>query len=367
MMVGKGAQAGLLAFLVLIIGFQCSVVADSSGNSTGNVTADQCDPGVQNLSVTSEDTITWPAPNISRLYPETITAGMPTFTLTVDGNYFIPESRVLWDWKERTLQYHSPYQITAQILASDITTPGLHYVIVENPSPCGGNSNIVIFPIRDDGQTFPLTTDPLNARILKGDITNGSFQVRTLPDGLDQLNITLYSEESAPFTFFFAELPSWVTNPGISWLDENHLQIRGSDGNNHISNESSNVTLASVTLFGSQNGTSSLHCVLNEATGDSGSPYGSGYTALPVEIKQILSFPDSTGGIFPPPEDLNGDGLYEDINGNDHLDFNDIVVYFKNLAFINENQPVWAFDFDRNSHCNLNDVVALFHLTLNES
>ncbi len=360
MTTGRLVQKGILIGCLLLIGMGGFATA-------GDITWDQCDPTIQNASSTAEDATTWPAPVILSLYPSSIAAGMSTFTLTIDGNYFIPESRVYWDWQDRTLQYHSPYQITARILATDITTPGQHYVIVDNPSPCGGNSNIVIFPVIDDGQTFPLTTNPLNAQIIKGDITNGSFLVSTLPDGLEHFNITIYTEEGAPFTPYITGIPTWITNPEVFWLDENHLQISGSDGNHHISNESTGVTLASLTLFGSQNGTSSLHCVLNEATGDSGSSYGTGYTALPVEVKEILPFPRPAGGSFPLPLDLNSDRLYEDINGNENFDFNDIVVFFNNTGFIKESEPVWAFDFDHNGICNLNDVVSLFQLAVAEN
>lgn len=357
-MMRRGAWIPRVCHIIVLLSLMMlPVVADSSPNNTTTL-ADACYPGFSGFTSEAEDS--WPAPIITSLYPGTIAAGMPAFTLTVGGNYFLPDSRVLWDWRDRTKAWHSVYQMTAEIQAGDITTPGTHYLIVQNPSECGGDSNITMFDVIDDGQTFPMAPEPRITKILRGSEGTGSFVVESLSDGLDRFNLTLYQEESAPFTFYVSELPSWITNPEITWIDGAHLQISGSDANNRISNESADLPLVNVSILGSANGTSLLHCVLNEAVGDSGSRYGSGYTAMPIEIRQLLRFPSPDGGLYPMPRDLTGDGLYQDLNGNARLDFNDIVTYFANTGFITRYQPMWALDYDRNGVCNLNDVVILF-------
>jgi len=67
-------------------------------------------------------------------------------------------------------------------------------------------------------------------------------------------------------------------------------------------------------------------------------------------------------GFSVPPRDLNGDGLYEDLNGNGRLDFNDIIVFFNNMDWIAANQPVTAFDFNKNGRIDFADVVKLFDM-----
>ena len=61
------------------------------------------------------------------------------------------------------------------------------------------------------------------------------------------------------------------------------------------------------------------------------------------------------------PRDLTGDGLYEDVNGNGALDFNDVVLYFNQMDWIADNEPVGAFDFNRNGQIDFNDIVVLFN------
>lgn len=61
------------------------------------------------------------------------------------------------------------------------------------------------------------------------------------------------------------------------------------------------------------------------------------------------------------PRDLNGDGKYEDVNGNGRTDFADIVLYFNQMAWIAANEPVSAFDYNGNSRIDFADVVQLFN------
>ena len=65
-------------------------------------------------------------------------------------------------------------------------------------------------------------------------------------------------------------------------------------------------------------------------------------------------------GLTQTPRDLNGDGLYEDINGNGRSDYSDVVLFFKNMNWIAENEPIKAFDFSKNGRIDFTDVVRLF-------
>ena len=61
------------------------------------------------------------------------------------------------------------------------------------------------------------------------------------------------------------------------------------------------------------------------------------------------------------PRDLHGDGLYEDLNGNGALDFNDVVLFFNQMDWISGHEPAGAFDFNHNGRVDFNDVVLLFN------
>jgi len=61
------------------------------------------------------------------------------------------------------------------------------------------------------------------------------------------------------------------------------------------------------------------------------------------------------------PTDPDGDGKFEDLNGNLRQDFADVVLYFNQMTWIATNQPVSLFDFNGNGRIDFADVVSLFN------
>jgi PKD repeat protein len=78
-----------------------------------------------------------------------------------------------------------------------------------------------------------------------------------------------------------------------------------------------------------------------------------GYVAVGVGV---LTLP----GLTYPPTDPDGDGIYEDLNGNGRLDFADVVLYFNQMEWIAANEPVTAFDLNGNGRIDFADIVKLF-------
>jgi len=80
--------------------------------------------------------------------------------------------------------------------------------------------------------------------------------------------------------------------------------------------------------------------------------------SIEVSLLEIPVFPGYTN----PPTDLDQDGFYEDINGNGMLDFDDVVVYYDNMEWIEENAPVAFFDCNNNGLIDFDDVVKLYDM-----
>jgi subtilisin family serine protease len=60
------------------------------------------------------------------------------------------------------------------------------------------------------------------------------------------------------------------------------------------------------------------------------------------------------------PRDLDGDGMYEDVNGNGRRDFADVVLFFNQMSWIAANEPMEAFDNNINGRIDFADVTRLF-------
>ena len=79
------------------------------------------------------------------LSPGAVLPASSGFTLTVNGSGFVTGSTVQWDGTSRATTFVSKTTLKANILASDIATPNTASVMVVNPSPGGGNSNVGFF------------------------------------------------------------------------------------------------------------------------------------------------------------------------------------------------------------------------------
>ena len=61
------------------------------------------------------------------------------------------------------------------------------------------------------------------------------------------------------------------------------------------------------------------------------------------------------------PTDPDNDGIFDDVNGNGTADFADIVLYFCQMGWIMENEPLFGFDCNRNGAIDFADIVWLFN------
>ena len=120
-----------------------------------------------------------PAPVLSTLSPAAATAGGPSFTLTVDGSGFMPESQVQWDGVPRPTTYVSAEQLSAAIDASDIAAARTAAVTVFTPLPGGGVSAPLAFAV-EAPNPVPDVTGLSPAQALVGD---GGFVLTVIGTG----------------------------------------------------------------------------------------------------------------------------------------------------------------------------------------
>jgi PKD repeat protein len=77
-----------------------------------------------------------------------------------------------------------------------------------------------------------------------------------------------------------------------------------------------------------------------------------------ITVLELPVFPDYTN----PPTDPNHDGLYEDATGDGKVDFDDVVAYYDNMDWIEQNAPVSLFDYNKNSIIDFDDIVLLYNM-----
>lgn len=72
-------------------------------------------------------------PTLSSLTPVTVQAGAGGFTLTLDGDGFVPGSTARWNGGARSTTYRAGDRLTAEIPAADVLDGGVALVTVRNP------------------------------------------------------------------------------------------------------------------------------------------------------------------------------------------------------------------------------------------
>ena len=87
--------------------------------------------------------ITNPTPVIANITPNQALAAGPSFTLTVNGSGFVSGLVVRVNGQDRQTNFVNGTQLTATILASDITAGGTLNITVASPAPGGATSNTV--------------------------------------------------------------------------------------------------------------------------------------------------------------------------------------------------------------------------------
>ncbi len=109
-----------------------------------------------------------PAPTLTALIPNSIVAGSADFTLTLNGNGFLPASVVRWNGANRTSRFVSGTQLTVQVPAADVANTGTGQITVVNPAPGGGTSNALVFTITPRPLPPPMLTSVTASAVAQG-------------------------------------------------------------------------------------------------------------------------------------------------------------------------------------------------------
>ena len=81
-----------------------------------------------------------PTATITSISPTSVAAGSPSFTLTVNGSNFHPQSEVTWNTYGLVTTFISPNQLTASVGYNLITNSGTASITVNNGGDVGSNA-----------------------------------------------------------------------------------------------------------------------------------------------------------------------------------------------------------------------------------
>lgn len=134
-------------------------------------------------------TVLNPAPVLTALTPNTVIDGGATFTLSLVGTGFVPDSKVMIDGVSRSPNYISSNQLSVLILAEEIAAPKTISIQVINPAPAGGSSAVLKLIVRQPNP-LPRATAvrPAEVRVGGPGFVMTVEGVRFMPDSVIRIN-----------------------------------------------------------------------------------------------------------------------------------------------------------------------------------
>jgi PKD repeat protein len=152
--------------------------------------------------------------------------------------------------------------------------------------------------------------------------------------------------------------PEWAGLTDKS-IGDDQARFRAVDIGDRVRAGSGEIVLAEVVLRGKAEGMMQIELVVVRMDDDGGGSIPITIRNGVLEVVRVLGLPPVEENL-PPPRDLDGDGLYEDVNGNGRLDYDDVVKFFRHFDDPVITQYSRYYDFNRNGRLDYDDIVELF-------
>lgn len=202
---------------------------------------------------------------------------------------------------------------------------------------------------------------PQNASVNAGDTVEYALILNTAPDGLAGYTLNVDSGVEGVAEIVNVSYPDWAMPTNTSALPDMIVEIKAGDMMDNITAGATNVSLANITVRGVMEGQANLSVEVVRMTADGGGPIMPDMMTASLNVTPIAP-PSPLPGYQKPPTDPNNDGRYEDLNGNEEIEYDDVVALNANMQWIEENNLVPLFDFNTNGRIDYDDVVMLFDM-----
>ena len=188
-----------------------------------------------------------------------------------------------------------------------------------------------------------------------GGTGQATLTASALPTGFSGAEVTVSVSNPDVASITGVEFPEdlGLTERSLS-SDGSSVTIRVADTDRNVEAGGRDVPLATLTVRGDSTGTADLRIDVRQMDGESGDPID----ATAREGVLVTGPPTVTGGSA--PTDPDGDGLYEDLNGNGRLDYEDIEILFSNFDADSVTMNESAYDFNENGQLDFDDIVDLY-------
>ncbi|WP_211611407.1 5'-nucleotidase C-terminal domain-containing protein [Halorientalis persicus] len=180
------------------------------------------------------------------------------------------------------------------------------------------------------------------------------------PAGFSGIDMNVSAQDRSVATVSFDTFGDDLSLTEVSGQVSPGVFLRAADVDSMIQPGATNVTLATVDVAAVGTGTTNLTVHVDRFDDETGTT-----TTVATAHGRVTVGPPalgrSPGGRS--PTDPDGDGRYEDVNGNGRLDYDDVATLFEALDSEAVQGYPTAYDFNGNGQIDFDDVVTLYEET----
>jgi endoglucanase len=214
-------------------------------------------------------------------------------------------------------------------------------------------------PPTGDAPTISVNTEAVTT----GGMAKSSIILSDAPNGLSGYEIKVSVADTSVATIENAGISSSLSAIGTPTdisSDGSTVTMKAVDLQQNVQSGVSDVKLGWVSFKGQSQGETEVAVAVQAIDDDNGND-------IPVQTMMATLSVISGSSVDPingtMPTNIDDDPVYEDLNGNGELDFNDIVVYFNNMNSSAMTDHTDAYDFNGNGQIDFDDVVSIFEET----
>ncbi|EMA01851.1 protein of unknown function [Haloarcula vallismortis] len=194
-----------------------------------------------------------------------------------------------------------------------------------------------------------------SAAVGSGSTGRVQLTASSLPAGFSgaRLTVSVSNPEIASITGVSFPDALGLTESSIS-DDGSSATIRVADVDTNVQSGAMDISLATLDVRANGGGTTDLRVSIEQMDDEAGN-------TIEAETRNgiVVGGPQTVVGDAA-PTDPDGDGHFEDLNGNGRLDYEDVQVLFSNMDSDSVQLNTGAYDFNENGKIDFADVTALY-------
>jgi len=215
----------------------------------------------------------------------------------------------------------------------------------------GGNNDVAVV------DRVGLLFDADSLALQQGATETVDLTLSGVPEGLSGGRVVVSVTDADVATITGASYPDTfglTQEPEISG-DGTQVELEVADIERAVQPGTMDVVFASITLAGHGTGTTDLAVAVEKLSDENGEP-----VAAATRRGVVVTGPPPFAG-SQAPTDPDGDALYEDLNGNGRLDYDDVAALFDNFEDDAVRLNKSAYDFNENGRLDFDDIVSLYN------